>query len=178
MHVKDNTTWLLGDGKNINFWWDNWSGVPLTVMLNIPNHHQQHLHSTVNDFIHNSQWNVPQELQAIFPNIVQHINKITIPIIQKENRLIWNNTASVDLELKGAYTLFSPPTHNRNLIGCSFPSMCTLCSKEAEYVEHLFLNCTFAITLWYWLQSLINLSINVSSFLSMFDICNRGWSPQ
>ena len=54
MHIRDNTTWLLGDGKNINFWWDNWSGVPLTVLLNIPDHYQQHLHSTVNDFIHNS----------------------------------------------------------------------------------------------------------------------------
>lgn len=211
MHIRDNTTWLLGDGKNINFWWDNWSGVPLTVLLNIPDHYQQHLHSTVNDFIHNSQWNVPQALQVIFPNLVQHISNITIPIIQKEDQLIWNKTTSSDLELKDAYTFFSPPTHNRNwakliwnqaippsksfmvwrlfhkkmptdenlkLRGCSFPSMCTLCSKEAESAEHLFLNCTFAKTLWSWLQSLINLNINVSSVPSLFDICNRGWSPQ
>jgi hypothetical protein len=49
--LKDNCTWLLGDGKDINFWNDSWCGNPLFDQLSILVHISQSLTSTVSDFL-------------------------------------------------------------------------------------------------------------------------------
>lgn len=53
-----------------------------------------------------------------------------------------------------------------------------MCQKQVETSDHLFLQCDFAIYLWQWLISILKMNINLSSILSIFDICNRGWIPQ
>jgi len=71
-----------------------------------------------------------------------------------------------------------PTDENLQFRGLSLPSICNLCGKQAESSKHLFLQCTFSLSLWNWLSSVINLSFNFTSVLSIFDICKRGWSPQ
>jgi len=140
-----------------------------------------------------------------------HINQTTIPIVQKEDRLIWKNNASGELTLKDAYLFHSPAGPKRswakliwnaaippsksflvwrlihrkmptddNLYarGCYMPSMCTLCGKDAETSNHLFLNCQFALSLWQWLQSIVGYNIDLSYLLIDFEVSKRGWSPQ
>jgi hypothetical protein len=51
--IMDNSVWLLGNGRNINFWTDSWCGNPLIDQLNIPVHIGDLLSSTVSDFILN-----------------------------------------------------------------------------------------------------------------------------
>jgi hypothetical protein len=36
--IKDNSVWLLGDGKDINFWNDCWCGPPFSELLSVPIH--------------------------------------------------------------------------------------------------------------------------------------------
>jgi hypothetical protein len=49
--VMDNSTWLLGDGTDIDFWNDSWCGPPLSEQLYISNHVSQLLTTKVSDFI-------------------------------------------------------------------------------------------------------------------------------
>lgn len=62
--------------------------------------------------------------------------------------------------------------------GCQLPSICNLCAMASESSTHLFLECSFANQLWSWLQSLINVNFNLSSFLDLLLVYERSWSPQ
>ncbi|KAK2352799.1 hypothetical protein QL285_090510 [Trifolium repens] len=50
----DNSIWLLGDGKNISFWNDNWCGPALSEVFHIPDHISKRLVSSVPDFVMDS----------------------------------------------------------------------------------------------------------------------------
>ena len=155
----------------------------------------------MNDFIINSQWNVPTQLQNMFRTLLSHIQLITIPWEQKQDHLLWKHTKSIlhtcrhskflvktDLEPINSpaksFTVWrlihrKMPTDD-NLIkrSCNMPSMCSLCYKQQESVDHLFLHCNLASSIWYWFQSILNIPINLNSALSIFEICQRNWSPQ
>jgi hypothetical protein len=75
--IMDNSVWLLGNGRNINFWTDSWCGNPLIDQLNIPVHLGHLLSSTVSDFILNGQWVIPPQLCLMFNNLSTIINKIS-----------------------------------------------------------------------------------------------------
>lgn len=71
-----------------------------------------------------------------------------------------------------------PTYDNLQRKGLSFPSMCSLCGMQSETSHHLFLQCSFSLTLWNWLTNIINMNINLTSVLTILDTCKRGWSPQ
>jgi hypothetical protein len=140
-----------------------------------------------------------------------HLNQVSIPIEDKNDKILWMHATSGDLSLKKAYQHFTPSgnivswakllwnlaihpsksfmvwrlLHNKlatdeNLAirGFHLPSMCSLCNKEPETSIHLLLHCPFALSLWHWLASVIKINIDLSSFVSVLNICNRGWHPQ
>jgi ribonuclease HI len=100
----NNSVWLLGNGTNINFWTDSWCGSPLIEQLNILVQLGPLLSSTVSDFILNGQWTIPPQLCLMFNNLSSIINKVTIPIEDSQDKLLWKHTDSGDVELKQAYS--------------------------------------------------------------------------
>ncbi|CAJ2637186.1 unnamed protein product [Trifolium pratense] len=105
--IAQNTRWLVGNGNNINFWLHNWSGVQLVNFLQIPQHLHHFLHAKVSDFILNHQWIVPLDLQAAYPTLLPYLNQFTIPLEDKEDKLIWIHNAHGELTLKDAYSFFT-----------------------------------------------------------------------
>jgi hypothetical protein len=79
---------LLGDGIDINFWKDSWCGEPLINTLNIPPLIQNRLQASVSMFISGSTWNIPQIISHNFPSLQEIIDKVTIPLIPKEDKFI------------------------------------------------------------------------------------------
>lgn len=69
---------------------------------------------------------------------------------------------------------------DENLIkrGLQFPSIFNLCGLQQESTCHLFLDCSFALSIWNWLSSIIQLNCNLSSFMDILKIADRNWSPQ
>jgi hypothetical protein len=63
------TSWLLGGGKNINFWLDNLYGQPLVHFMNISSWSHPRLNAKVNNFVVNHAWSIPQNMQLVFPNL-------------------------------------------------------------------------------------------------------------
>src|ERR1044072_9095692 len=56
--------------------------------------------------------------------------------------------------------------------------MCSLCFKHAESSFHLFCQCQFAVNLWSWFASILNTTLQFTSFEDIWHICDRNWSPQ
>lgn len=62
--------------------------------------------------------------------------------------------------------------------GCYIPFVCNISSSEEETTQHLFLSCNFSKALWSWLSRILNLDLNVSSDLSLFEVCYSSCSSQ
>lgn len=62
--------------------------------------------------------------------------------------------------------------------GCSFSSMCSLCSSNAETTFHLFFECKFSFMIWCWFASILDSAQHFQSIEDIWTICDRGWSPQ
>ncbi|GAU26607.1 hypothetical protein TSUD_102140 [Trifolium subterraneum] len=71
------------------------------------------------------------------------------------------------------------PTDDKLMMrGCLMPSVCNLCFCCSETIEHLFFYCPFALSIWNWFSSLINLHFTITSTDEPWNLCNRGWGPQ
>jgi hypothetical protein len=109
--ILNNTSWQLGNGESINFWCDNWCKIPFVDLFNIPPLLHSSLQSTVSQFINNNNWCVPQDIHQVFPNLQQSLNLVTIPLIQKEDKLIWQKSHDGNLSFKDAYLFQSASNH-------------------------------------------------------------------
>jgi hypothetical protein len=80
-------------------------------VLNISSDKMLSLHHRVQDFIVDSHWLIPMELQLEFPNLLPYLQNISIPLIEKDDHLIWKHSPSGSLSLKDAYNFERPPDH-------------------------------------------------------------------
>jgi ribonuclease HI len=209
--ILENSIWLLGKGNNINFWNDCWCGESLASLYNIPDHITRLLTSSVSDYIHNGQWNIPFDLHLNFPNLNNLVQQVTLPLEEQEDSLQWKHSQGGDLQLKEAYSFKHhhfqelswakliwnvdvppsksmfvwrmmhgkvPTDENLMIRGCNIPSMCSLCFKHVESSFHIFFTCSYAVKLWSWLASVLNISLNFSSLEEVWKVCDLPWSPQ
>ena len=98
-----NSSWLVGNRSEITFWTDNWCGEPLVSTLNISAIIQPLLKSFVSNFINGFTWNLPTSLVQIFPNLQSIIDKVYIPVVEKDDQLMWKHTHDGNLSFKDAY---------------------------------------------------------------------------
>jgi len=71
-----------------------------------------------------------------------------------------------------------PTDDNLRVRGCVVVSVCSLCLKSYETLEHLFLSCPFAVSLWNWIRGKLNCTINHSSILSLLSCIPVSCSSQ
>ena len=71
-----------------------------------------------------------------------------------------------------------PTDENLSLRGSYLPSMCSSCHSQIENSFHLFFDYSFALKLWSWLSSTLNISLQFTSLEDIWLILDRGWSPQ
>jgi len=68
------------------------------------------LQSSVADYICNNRWSVPQVLRTVYPSLHHKLNLVTIPLIQKEDKLLWKNYHDGNLSFKYAYLFHNTST--------------------------------------------------------------------
>ena len=75
--------WIVGDGKMISYWFDNWfENKCLSDLLNLDHDETTNPDMKVCDFIQNQQWNVSKLAQYISRgDIIQKIVSVLFPII-------------------------------------------------------------------------------------------------
>ena len=83
-----NSSWLLGNGQDINFWKDLWCRNSIVSSLDIPVAFHPFLKATVSQFIINHSWSIPPNLLQMFPNLYDLIKEVSIPVIEREDKII------------------------------------------------------------------------------------------
>jgi len=191
--IKYNTCWIIGNGRSINFWLDNWCEEPLIHSLQLRTSQIQHYPKILSDYVVNYQWSFPADLIQEHPISRNLAAQVTLPIQSTADKLVWKHNSIGILTLKEAYnfkkhhfpkvswakiiwSIDIPPSKsllvwrlmlnklptddNLQTRGCSLPSICSLCLKNAETSTHLFLECPYAVHLWNWLAFALNKSCN------------------
>lgn len=94
--------------------------------------------------------------------------------------IIWNSTISPCKSFISWRLLHRRLSTDENLqqSGCITVSVCGLCHRQAESSNHIFFQCSLAKEIWSWFSSIIQQSVDLSSFDSILLICNSSWSPQ
>lgn len=96
----------------LEFWNDAWCAYPRSITLNLPQHVSQNLTATIANFIHEGQWNIPQVVQAAFPNMRFLVQQVALPIEYKHDKLIWKNSITGELTFKDAFMFKSQNGQN------------------------------------------------------------------
>jgi ribonuclease HI len=71
-----------------------------------------------------------------------------------------------------------PTDDNLASRGCAMVSMCSFCLRSIETSDHLFFYCDFAVSVWTWLGLLLNVVIDHTSALAVFNSIPRPCSSQ
>lgn len=78
--VKENTSWVIGDGKSINFWKDQWCGEPIIQILHLTNSQIQNYPQKLCDFVQNDHWAIPNDILQEFPPIRLLTSQVNITV--------------------------------------------------------------------------------------------------
>ena len=106
--VKENSVWIVGNGKDINLWLDNWMGTPLVVMLNTPTRMLPSLTMRLDAVINNGKWKIPSPL-VDYPNVAEAILKITLPVSPLPDKKIWKHAPDGVFTSKLTHLFMCPP---------------------------------------------------------------------
>jgi len=178
--ILDNTSWTAGIGTFINLWNDKLcfttslaNIVGLYDGVSIPN--------TFFQFWTGCDWNIPLSLQQI-PHLFNHIiiwEEQDIPnwILDESGRFTLKSAKTFFLEPRvpcgcGKFIWSSSIMPSKTVVlwkffhgrlptdqhiqykGLHICSMCMLCGKHEEYVQHLFFECSTALRIWSWVRKI------------------------
>lgn len=101
--MLNNLNWVIGNGRKVNFWNDQWCGEPLSYLYQMTDDLISLLPAKVCDYIDNFKWNIVDDLDAFFPNLQNLVPQITLPSFDSDDSLVWQHTPNGDLPLKKAY---------------------------------------------------------------------------
>lgn len=101
--VLNNSNWLIGNGRQVNFWTDHWCGEPLAYLYQIPDVMVSLLPTKVCEYIDQFTWRISEDLEEFFPNLRNLVSQVTLPCFDTDDILAWNHTADGELSLKEAY---------------------------------------------------------------------------
>lgn len=87
--VYMNSVWQIGDSSKMNFWNDCWLDQPIENMLQILDHLHSSVNSCVVDFIEDNRWNLPVAFVKKFPELVNLICKVPLPVFEAYDHLVW-----------------------------------------------------------------------------------------
>ncbi|PNX84973.1 ribonuclease H [Trifolium pratense] len=93
----------VGDGRNIQFWTDEWCGSPLIHTLNIQEQDIAGFPKNVSDYIVDKNWWLPPEVHANYPNLKSLVQHVALPADASQDKLVWKGSADGELTAKIAY---------------------------------------------------------------------------
>lgn len=106
--VMENIIWQLGNGIKINFWCDPWLSKPIVEQLQIPHSLHKFLSASIQEFIREGQWLIPEDLVQRLPTLAAEISNVIILKTMTDDQLIWKPSDSRDLTAKDAYKFLNP----------------------------------------------------------------------
>ncbi|KAF6148125.1 hypothetical protein GIB67_011900 [Kingdonia uniflora] len=85
--VKANSKWIIGSGKDINFWRDCWgSDIAIIDLLDIPANIWKHCTTKLSQIIHQNSWSAPFEVVDLLASLGIDLNSIILNNSDKDIR--------------------------------------------------------------------------------------------
>ena len=100
--IKENSSWIIGNGENINFWLDAWCGDPLIQSLNLQPSQISNFPPRLCNYIQNAHWHILVEVGQLIPILNFLVSQVTLPSQPHDDLLIWKHTTYGALSLKDA----------------------------------------------------------------------------
>lgn len=67
--LLDNTKWIIGNGKEVNVWLDDWLGTYLANKYKIPEIYHRTMVSKFSDWWDSNGWNISSNTLSVFPSL-------------------------------------------------------------------------------------------------------------
>ncbi|KAK9911453.1 hypothetical protein M0R45_035362 [Rubus argutus] len=106
--ILSNIRWLVATGDKVSLWNDNWLGIKLSSLYDIPLDVLPYLTDRVDKFIIDNQWVLPPSFSSSFPEASAMILNLALPCEQGSDQPIWPHVASGHLTSKEAYNFLAP----------------------------------------------------------------------
>ncbi|XP_042514311.1 uncharacterized protein LOC122088975 [Macadamia integrifolia] len=122
--ISDNERWIIGSGRKINFWNDNWLGPkPIAVLSELNEELFSNLNQTVADFIVDGSWVLPPVQSDFLAEIFQRIEAVKLPYLPMEDRCVWSMDSMGTFSVNSAWNSLSVPQSalTENCVGVSDP---------------------------------------------------------
>ncbi|KAF6156533.1 hypothetical protein GIB67_011334 [Kingdonia uniflora] len=101
--VKANSKWIIGSGKDIDFWRDYWgSDVAITEILDINPDIWKHCKAKLSQIIHQNTWAAPPEIVEFLATLGIDLKNITLNNSDKDIR-VWKHCSHGNFSVQSAY---------------------------------------------------------------------------
>ena len=105
--ILAHSIWSVGNGRNINFWTDNWIDRPIADQWSIPLSILHSLSMKVSDCIVEGHWCLPEFFYTRDAALASRIQDINLPVDHLPDKLVWKSASDGDLTHKTAYVLLN-----------------------------------------------------------------------
>ncbi|KAF6151186.1 hypothetical protein GIB67_037394, partial [Kingdonia uniflora] len=101
--IKDNSKWIIGSGKDIDFWRDCWgSDVAITKILDINPDIWKHCNAKLSQIIRHNTWAAPPEIVDFLVTIAIDLKSITLNNLDTDIR-VWKHCSHGNFSVHRAY---------------------------------------------------------------------------
>ncbi|KAL2340501.1 hypothetical protein Fmac_008441 [Flemingia macrophylla] len=99
--IQTDTGWIIGNGKNINFWNDNCClDKPLSEELGLPEEIASKLTAMVDKFVDSFDWSIPEAILTCIPFLQGALLKISVPRPNSIDQSVWRHSSDGHISLK------------------------------------------------------------------------------
>lgn len=107
--VMDNYVWIIGNGRKINFWLDNWAGESLAFKYKIQERFHPNLTMKIEDCWINNSWSLHDNIHLALSGLLTIISPYSVSEMDIEDSLAWKNVENRILTIKHAYNMITKP---------------------------------------------------------------------
>lgn len=111
--MQKNSVWILGNGKKVNFWLDNWTGEALAFKYKIPILLHAKITTKVADYWKDKAWPIHNNITLTMPSLLETINSFSISDLETEDSLAWRNVENGKLTITISYEMITKGSNSR-----------------------------------------------------------------
>lgn len=128
--VMENCIWVIGNGKTVNFWMNNWAGEILSFKFKILEKFHSGLNKCITDYWQDHSWTLHDNITIALRFLVPFISSYSISDLNFDDLLAWKIVEGGILSIKHCLEDF--PSHRVAPSSTRFLNLQIICSLVAN----------------------------------------------